>query len=146
MTFAERIKVLRKEKGLTQTQLAAELDVSGGTVAMWETGKRRPSMELVDRICDYFTVSYGYLLGTEDEKRTYDGFDKSIPELGRVGIEDYYARLLENFSLLDDFGRKSVIAQLNAEFDRCKEQGTLRKGVGHIGVSLLSAKDFQVTD
>ena len=42
--FPERLKQLRKEKGLTQVTLAETLGVSKGTVAMWETGKRMPSI------------------------------------------------------------------------------------------------------
>ena len=41
--FPERLKDLRKEKGMTQIELATALGVSSGTVAMWETGKRKPS-------------------------------------------------------------------------------------------------------
>ena len=37
--FPERLKDLRKEKGMTQIELATALGVSSGTVAMWETGK-----------------------------------------------------------------------------------------------------------
>ena len=44
--FPERLKDLRKEKGMTQIELATALGVSSGTVAMWETGKRKPSFEM----------------------------------------------------------------------------------------------------
>ena len=43
--FSERLKKLRKENNMTQTELAKALGVSGGTVAMWETDKRKPSFE-----------------------------------------------------------------------------------------------------
>ena len=42
--FAERLKTIRKQKGYTQVSLAEKLEVSKGTVAMWETGKRTPDM------------------------------------------------------------------------------------------------------
>ena len=41
MNFPERLKYLRKYYGYTQSTLAEKLGVTQGTVAMWETGKRR---------------------------------------------------------------------------------------------------------
>lgn len=41
MGFSERIKELRKEKGITQIELADAMGLSKGTVAMWEVGKKR---------------------------------------------------------------------------------------------------------
>lgn len=84
--FAEQIKKLRKGKGLTQTQFAAAFHVSNGTIAMWETGKRQPDMDTLDRLSDFFGVSLDYLLGKESAQ---DGPPAStggvwIPVLGRV--------------------------------------------------------------
>ena len=46
--FADRLKTLRAEKGITQVQLAEILGVTKGTVAMWETGKREPNFETLE--------------------------------------------------------------------------------------------------
>ena len=54
MTFASRLKQLRKEKGYTQVTLATALGLSKGTVAMWETGKRTPDYEVVNQLADIF--------------------------------------------------------------------------------------------
>lgn len=64
--IAEIIKKLRSEKNLTQKQLAEEIGVSKSTVAMWETGDRKPSRELLEQVADYFNVDMDYLYG-----RTY---------------------------------------------------------------------------
>lgn len=48
--FSETLKDLRKKKQFTQVQLANELGVSNGTVAMWETGKRKPGIIMPKRI------------------------------------------------------------------------------------------------
>ena len=63
--FAENLKNLRKIKGITQTQFAAEFNISSGTIAMWETGKRMPDSETLKRIAQYFNVSIDYLLDNE---------------------------------------------------------------------------------
>ena len=63
--FAENLKNLRKIKGITQTQFATEFNISSGTIAMWETGKRMPDSETLKRIAQYFNVSIDYLLDNE---------------------------------------------------------------------------------
>ena len=65
--FPERLKELRKEKGMTQIDLAKALGVSSGTVAMWETGKRKPSFEMFDRLTALFDRRIDYILGTTDD-------------------------------------------------------------------------------
>ena len=60
--FAENLKNLRKSKGLTQVQFAQIFQISSGTIAMWETGKRMPDTETLKRMAKYFDVSLDYLL------------------------------------------------------------------------------------
>lgn len=45
---------LRKEKGLTQVELAEKLDVSQNTISNWETGVSKPDIPMVDRIAKVF--------------------------------------------------------------------------------------------
>lgn len=56
MTFAEKIKTLRKEKGMTQMQLSAATNVSLAVIAGVESGRRDPSKEVAKRLADYFNV------------------------------------------------------------------------------------------
>ncbi len=65
--FKERLKELRIEKGLTQTQLAKELRVNQRTISNWEVGERQPDLDTLEVIAKYFNVSYDYLLGLTDE-------------------------------------------------------------------------------
>ena len=51
------LKDLRKEKGITQEQLAEELGVSGRTISRWETGNNMPDISLLVEIAEYFDVS-----------------------------------------------------------------------------------------
>ena len=66
--LADRIKKLRKAKGLTQIQFAQEFNVANGTVGMWETGKREPDLDTTQRIADFFGVTMDELLGRESKK------------------------------------------------------------------------------
>ncbi|MDO4338366.1 MAG: helix-turn-helix transcriptional regulator [Eubacteriales bacterium] len=50
------IKELRKEKGLTQEQLAEKFSVSRRTVSRWETGSNLPDLDILIEMADYFDV------------------------------------------------------------------------------------------
>ncbi|BDH80609.1 helix-turn-helix domain-containing protein [Lactococcus lactis] len=65
--FAERLKELRKEKGLTQSQLAIKFGVRQGAINKWESGKTEPNFEKLVMFADYFDVSTDYLLGRKNE-------------------------------------------------------------------------------
>lgn len=81
--FYERLRALRKDKKLTQIQLAEMLSVSNGTVAMWETNKRTPDSETLAKIAAFFDVSVDYLLGLTDTKKqpaTKDELQNEIME------------------------------------------------------------------
>ena len=66
--FAEKLKELRNEKGLSQEKLAKELDdkITSSAIAWWELGKRIPKFDAVILIAQYFGVSTDYLAGLED--------------------------------------------------------------------------------
>ncbi len=83
--FSNNLKVHRKRAGLTQVELANKLHVANGTVAMWETGKREPNFETIQKIAELFNVTVDDLIGSSRE-----GIAPSkkkgvkIPVLGRV--------------------------------------------------------------
>lgn len=66
-TIGEKIKELRKEKGVTQEELAKNIDVSTSMVGMYETDARKPSYEVLIKIATYFEVSTDYLLNVEEK-------------------------------------------------------------------------------
>lgn len=63
MTFAERIKELRNGFELSQAQFAIKLNVSPSTIAHWELGDRKPSIEMLQMISEKFEVTMDYLIG-----------------------------------------------------------------------------------
>ena len=60
--FANQLGFLRRSQQLTQEQLA-ELGVTKQSVSNWENGNIMPSVEMLEKIADYFNVSVDYLLG-----------------------------------------------------------------------------------
>lgn len=64
--LGEKIKSLRLEKNLTQTELAQELGVSKGIISIWENNINEPKATYIQRIALFFGVSADYLLGITD--------------------------------------------------------------------------------
>ncbi len=65
VVFNETLTRLRKSKGLSQEQLAEELNVARQTVSKWETGQSTPDIEYLSQISDLFEVSTDYLIKGE---------------------------------------------------------------------------------
>lgn len=64
--FAERLKELRVERGLSQAQLAKAVGLSNGAIGFWELGKRVPNLDAVIDLAKFFNVSLDYIAGLED--------------------------------------------------------------------------------
>ncbi|MDO6849223.1 helix-turn-helix transcriptional regulator [Priestia megaterium] len=64
--LGKRIAKLRKEKGLSQYELAERLGFSRGKLANYEQGSRQPDYDTLQIIATYFDVSTDYLLGKSD--------------------------------------------------------------------------------
>ncbi|MBQ8795038.1 MAG: helix-turn-helix transcriptional regulator [Clostridia bacterium] len=70
MDFNNRLYQLRKQKGLSQEELANRLNVSRQTVSKWEVGDSTPDMEKLIAMSDLFDVSLDKLvMGKEDEEK-----------------------------------------------------------------------------
>ena len=65
--FSERLAALRRERGMTQAELAAELGISKSAVSMYERGNREPELDLLQEMADLFGVSVSSLLGREKD-------------------------------------------------------------------------------
>lgn len=62
----ERFSELREQKKLTQSQLAEKLDMSVRAIAAWESGERKPPIDKLEWLADFYCVSTDYLLGRTD--------------------------------------------------------------------------------
>ena len=66
MEFNEKLQVLRKQKGLTQEELAGELFVSRTAVSKWESGRGYPNIESLKAVSKFFGVTVDELLSCEE--------------------------------------------------------------------------------
>lgn len=65
-TFGERLKELRKERGLGQIALAAALGVGKSSISLWERGESEPTLTNLITIAQYFDVTLDWLAGLID--------------------------------------------------------------------------------
>lgn len=72
MLLGERLRGLRKEKGLSIQQVSDNLDCSYSKIALYESGKRNPDAETLKLLGNYFNVSVDYLLGLTDFKNGFN--------------------------------------------------------------------------
>ena len=100
------LKELRKEKGITQEQLAEQLGVSGRTVSRWETGSNMPDISLLTDIADFYTVSIPEII---DGERKSEKMDEEVKEVAEK-MSDYAGSEKEN--LVKEIRRMSIIAPI----------------------------------
>ena len=73
MAFSDNLQFIRAQAGVTQEQLAEQLDVSRQSVSKWESGASFPEMDTLLRICDLYNVNLDTLLrGSVEESRVSD--------------------------------------------------------------------------
>lgn len=116
MTFSERLKQLRTERKLTQEMLSKESGLTKSSIAMYETGKRKPKIEVLERLADFFNVDLDYLVGKSDRTTVIappapqksDG----LPELNARDERDIQKRLK---SMLDDLDPNAGLAYYNGQ-------------------------------
>ena len=54
--FNEKLKFARKQKGLSQTELGKLLGVQAQTVGRWETGKSKPNLKTINKLCEVLNI------------------------------------------------------------------------------------------
>ncbi|MBQ8780542.1 MAG: helix-turn-helix transcriptional regulator [Oscillospiraceae bacterium] len=82
-----RIKELRKNKGITQIRLSVELGVTQETISAYENGRHYPTVENLIKMSEIFGVSCDYILGISDVKTIAASGEYSPDEL--VLISEY---------------------------------------------------------
>jgi len=73
MRFSQRLKELRTSLGLSQRELARAIKLSPGMISMYEAGKKIPTIDVLNRLADFFDVSADYLIGRSDNLKSIDG-------------------------------------------------------------------------
>lgn len=86
--FGAKLKKLRKEKNLTQKQLASLIGVQNSVISFYEVGERVPSPEITIKLATALHVSSDYLLGIEkNESVDVSGLDEHDKMLVRSLVD-----------------------------------------------------------
>ncbi len=64
--FAERLRDLRTERGLNQSELAEKIGTTQRKVSYWETGKVEPDFLSLSKLAEFFSVSIDFLVGLKE--------------------------------------------------------------------------------
>ena len=119
-SFARTLTLLRKERGISQKQAAAALDISQALLSHYEKGIRECRLEFVVRAADYYNVSCDYLLGRTPDKSGAMLTVDDLPE-GEIDTGDGHAV----DSMLPVLNKKLLLNSVSVLFDilkRCKHK------------------------
>ncbi len=98
MSFGTTIKKLRRNKDMTQEELAEVLSISPQAVSRWETDAAMPDISLFPSLCNFFGVTSDYLLGIDVANRQQQ-IEKIIAEAEKLSFRGYLCEareILEN--------------------------------------------------
>ncbi len=122
-TFPQRLKELRKQRGLSQSQLAEAIGLTKQTISLWERGARRPEFDTMTDVADFFEVNLSYLLGTSDDPKVSEEDAESWAQ----GEEVEEIRDLANqMARLSIETRKIVEATIHEAYRIDRENGRLK--------------------
>ena len=120
MEFNRIIKLLRKERGITQKQAAEDLGVSQALLSHYEKGIRECGLDFVVRVADYYNVSCDYLLGRSAERNGMMLSAEDIPNPDKMKDNIYHG------SVLPTMNKKLISNGLNvlyAKIGQCHKIG-----------------------
>ncbi len=139
MTIGERIRDCRKKAGLSQKELGKKLNVSQQHIAQYESEKRMPKLETLQKIASALEVDINRLLGNEqfpfepELRETYVNFDNKerhhllihhYDEMGRIG-RDSLIEILAYLKILNDDGQMEASKRVSelTEISRYTQKG-----------------------
>lgn len=124
--FPRIITLLRKERGISQKNAAADLGISQALLSHYEKGIRECGLEFLVKAADYYNVSCDYLLGRSPEPAgntlSYDDIPEQDTNSGKIAAGG---------SMMAAFNRKLIVNSLNVLFSLIQKTGsnTIMKAV-----------------
>lgn len=107
MHVHERIRVLREKADISREEFAKKIGITYAALSKYETGKRAPDYEVLQKIADYFEVSTDYLLGRTENKNYGTPIDQEF----EAWLNDPRAsKLYKEFNESDEERREMLFA------------------------------------
>ena len=108
-----KLRELRKDKNITQNEIAKYLMVSREAYSQYETGRHEMNYEILCLLADYFSVSIDYLLGRCETNPMF------------VNKKEEY--LINLYRLIDERGKAAVESTLNFEYEQSNADKRAKK-------------------
>ncbi len=143
MSFSQRLKELRAEKGITQQQLSAITGLSLGCISMLEVDKRAPTGSTLVALADVFGCTTDYLLGREDELgnvtvyqttdnvNTLSANEQRIVNLIRKNPPHNVTEWIELYSQMPLYMQESIFAELKGMYLGYKAAKTKKERISN---------------
>lgn len=127
--FPRIITLLRKERGISQKQAAAELNISQALLSHYEKGIRECGLDFVVRTADFYNVSCDYLLGRSPERT---GATLSVDDLPEADVQNEKESTKPNAAMAN-LNKKLIANSLHITFDLLGQIGNnnLTEQVSH---------------
>lgn len=114
------LKELRKEKKLTQTELASKLDISQKSYSNWESGKAEPTLDNIIKLANILDTTTDFLLGRTNidfgnDSKVYEEYKELFSQNKKEEIKERYDHSFEFFI-------KAVAKQLNISVEEALEK------------------------
>lgn len=123
-----RIKEVRKKKGLSLQQVADAVGLGNNTISRYETGKREPKLETWNKLAEYFNVPTSYLMGLSDDVNGWKEWAENTGYSVKQ-IKDEIQRLIETKRLDSSADIQYQIGQAVKSLDSASYSTT--QGVQH---------------
>lgn len=131
MEFKDKLKEIRKDRNLTQEQLAKQANISVRTIANYESGKREPNVEILFKICNALNIEIHDLFDNND-----------IAEINK----NKNSKIDETYSILKEIDT-SLLEIKNKELKRCYERiDILEKDYDKLLNSIMENRKVEIID
>lgn len=117
----EKLKQLRLEKHLTQSDMAKMLDITVSAYGNYELGQREPNLETLIKLADYFQVSVDYLIGHDNAimKRPYSEIAENfIKEFQELFSEKAFRDMAKLYQVMNDEQKAYILAYIAGYLSR----------------------------
>lgn len=117
MKLNENLRILRRERGMTQAELAKKMKLRQYNISDYEIGRIEPNVATLIRFADVFNVSLDFLVGRKvKEDSTYKKIlntEDGESYLTELAADKYLVQLNENMKHLDEEKKKQICASVN---------------------------------
>lgn len=113
MTFGQRLRAARKEKQLTQKELAVKIKAAHNSISNWENDQNMPDPDTIQNLCWALDVQPNYF---------FDVDTHNLPESPQLlppvfTLKPGEEQMIRKFRALDDRGKAAVLTILNHEYE-----------------------------